>query len=155
MKFSCYSFHYTRDFEKKERGRVRWGVRCCSFASNPFRFCNFCGAPGGFELPTFWFVVRFCALQGTTAADNTQRNQRKAPRVLGSRSTVLYPVHGHSHGQSQRELVRNVRCGRGSLRSLRLGATGIRYRPLGVTRQGATPQFHPSREGWCPAMRRR
>jgi hypothetical protein len=54
--------------------------------------------PGGLELPTFWFVGGNCPLHGTTAADNTQRNQQKATFGLGSRRTALYPVHGQSHG---------------------------------------------------------
>jgi hypothetical protein len=56
--------------------------------------------PGGFELPTFWFVGRFCALHGTTATDKAQRNQRKAPLDFGSFRLALYPVHGQSNGQS-------------------------------------------------------
>jgi hypothetical protein len=55
--------------------------------------------PERLELPTFWFVGGFCALQQTTLADNTQRNQRETPVDLGSRRTVLYPVHGQLHGQ--------------------------------------------------------
>jgi hypothetical protein len=80
--------------------------------------------PGGFELPTFWFVGGNCALQGTTAANNTQRNQRKAPKVLGWRKTVLYPVHGQLHGQfcsligalgSDQVLGRFIRIGHANL----------------------------------------
>ncbi len=55
--------------------------------------------PGGFELPTFWFVGGNCALHGTTAAYNTQRNPRKTQLAFGWRMTVLYPVHGQLHGQ--------------------------------------------------------
>ena len=59
--------------------------------------------PGGFELPTFWFVGGLSALHGTTAADNTQRNQRRAEPDLGWRWMTLYPVHGQSHGQFSRK----------------------------------------------------
>ena len=55
--------------------------------------------PGGFELPTFWFVGGKSTRQQTTAANNTQRNQRKARLVFGSRRMVSYPVHGQLHGQ--------------------------------------------------------
>jgi hypothetical protein len=55
--------------------------------------------PERFELPTFWFVGGLWALRGSTAANNTQRNQRKAPWDLGSHWTALYPVRGQSHGQ--------------------------------------------------------
>ncbi len=57
---------------------------------------------GELELATFWFVGGFCKLHETTAADNTQRNQRKAALDFGSRWTVSYPVHGHF----QRERLR-------------------------------------------------
>jgi hypothetical protein len=55
--------------------------------------------PGEFELPTFWFVGGNYAPRRTTAADNTQRNQRKTRTHFGWRRLVLYPVHGHSHRQ--------------------------------------------------------
>jgi hypothetical protein len=50
------------------------------------------------EPTTFGLKVGNCARKQTTAADNTQRNQRKAPLALGPRWTISYPVHGQLHG---------------------------------------------------------
>ena len=63
--------------------------------------------PGGFELPTFWFVGGFCALHRTTTADKAQRNQRKARPAFGSFRLALYPVHGQSHGQFLSSFLRS------------------------------------------------
>jgi hypothetical protein len=55
--------------------------------------------PERFELPTFWFVGGKSALQQTTAADNSQRNQQEAHTAFGCFRLVLYPVHGKLHGK--------------------------------------------------------
>jgi hypothetical protein len=62
-----------------------------------------------------------CALRGPTAADNTQRNQRRTRTHLGWRRTVLYPVHGQSHGQFQRERLRRVSMKPRCLITFRMG----------------------------------
>jgi hypothetical protein len=54
--------------------------------------------PERFELSTFWFVGGNSALQGTTATDNSQQNQRKQSRALGWFRLVLYTVHGNFCG---------------------------------------------------------
>ncbi len=59
--------------------------------------------PGGFELPTFWFEVRFQRRQQTKANDKHLKNQRKTLSVFGWRRTVLYLFHGQLHGQINTE----------------------------------------------------
>ena len=55
--------------------------------------------PERFELPTFWFVGGIFALQETTPAYKSQRNQQKQSRAFGWFRLALYPVHGQLHGQ--------------------------------------------------------
>ena len=78
-------------------GRKRTKNTRCSFHCN----CLILGEvarPERFELPAFWFVGRFQAVQRTTPTERNQQNQRKMPCAFGSCCTVLYSVHGHLHG---------------------------------------------------------
>src|SRR5215469_344596 len=54
--------------------------------------------PERFELPTFWFVGGIFALQETTPAYKSQRNQQKQSRAFGRFRLALYRVHGHLRG---------------------------------------------------------
>ena len=54
--------------------------------------------PERFELPTFWFVGGIFALQQTTPAYKSQRNQQKQSCAFGWFRLALYPVHVHLHG---------------------------------------------------------
>src|SRR6516164_7875303 len=49
--------------------------------------------PERFELPTFWFVGRFCARQQTTPAYRNQQNQRRTRFPFGWFRLLLYTVH--------------------------------------------------------------
>ena len=69
------------------------------------RFCaRIMVRPGGFDLPTFWFVGGKGARRQTTPADKSQQNQQITQMTFCSFWTVLYPVHG----QFQRERLPGV-----------------------------------------------
>ena len=72
--------------------------------------------PERFELPAFWFAGESQALQQTTAANKSQRNQQKALAAFGWRRTLLYPAHGQIHGQFRRRELNHlpeINAGRG------------------------------------------
>jgi len=79
-------------------GRERAKNTRCSFHYN-YLILGEMAHPERFGLPAFWFVGGSQALQQTTAADESERNQQQANPGFGWCRTLLY---GQLHGRFRR-----------------------------------------------------